>query len=79
LPVIIGIISDARERKEHGHLRMVLYAKDRGCAAPTCTVPARGDTEWTPPPHLDRGLLRTNTYWHPEKLRHGIAPPGRTD
>jgi len=28
LPVIIGIISDARERKEHGRLRMVLYAKD---------------------------------------------------
>ncbi len=30
-----------------------------------------GDTEWIPPPHLDRGQPRTNTYWHPEKLlRH---------
>ena len=92
--------------------RIVLYAKDRGCSAPGCTVPgyysevhhvigytqcrctdvnnltfgcgtqhgiiqpgkwstrknARGDTEWIPPPHLDRGQPRTNTYWHPEKL-----------
>jgi hypothetical protein len=90
----------------------VLYAKDRGCTAPGCTVPgyysevhhvigyavcgctdvnnlafgcptqhglvqpggwstrknAHGDTEWIPPPHLDRGQPRTNTYWHPEKL-----------
>ena len=29
---------------------------------------ARGDTEWIPPPHLDRGQPRTNTHWHPEKL-----------
>ncbi|WP_297738806.1 HNH endonuclease signature motif containing protein [Mycobacterium sp.] len=92
--------------------RIVLYAKDRGCTAPGCTVPGyycevhhvigyavcratdvnnlalgcgtqhrivqpggwstrkntRGDTEWIPPPHLDRGQPRTNTYWHPEKL-----------
>jgi hypothetical protein len=27
-----------------------------------------GDTEWIPPPHLDRGQPRTNTYRHPEKL-----------
>ncbi|OBG28644.1 HNH endonuclease signature motif containing protein [Mycobacterium sp. 852002-51057_SCH5723018] len=92
--------------------RIVLYAKDRGCTAPGCTVPgyysevhhvtdyarcrttdvndltfacgaqhrmlrpggwstrknANGDTEWIPPPHLDRGQPRTNTYWHAEKL-----------
>ncbi len=91
--------------------RIVLYAKDRGCSAPGCTVGgyycevhhvlpyaksavtdingltfccgahhriteqgwvtrknAQGDTEWIPPPHLDRGQPRTNTYWHPEKL-----------
>ena len=92
--------------------RIVLYAKDRGCTAPGCTVPGyysevhhvtdwaqcrttdvndltftcgcqhrmlkpggwttrkntRGETEWIPPPHLDRGQPRTNTYWHPEKL-----------
>ena len=92
--------------------RIVLYAKDRGCSAPGCTVPgyycevhhvtdyatcrstdinnltlgcgpqhrilqpggwttrknARGDTEWIPPPHLDHGQPRTNTFWHPEKL-----------
>ncbi|KLO33587.1 HNH endonuclease signature motif containing protein [Mycobacterium haemophilum] len=92
--------------------RIVLYAKDRGCSAPGCTVPGyycevhhvteyatcrstdinnltfgcgpqhrllqpggwttrkrhNGDTEWIPPPHLDRGQPRTNTYWHPEKL-----------
>ena len=91
--------------------RIVLYAKDRGCSHPRCTVPgyycevhhctpyatnpvtdvndltlacgpnhklaeqgwttrkrANGDTEWIPPPHLDYGQPRTNTYWHPEKL-----------
>jgi Domain of unknown function (DUF222) len=29
---------------------------------------ARGDTEWIPPPHLDRGQPRVNTFHHPEKL-----------
>jgi hypothetical protein len=28
----------------------------------------RGDTEWFPPPHLDHGRPRTNTFHHPEKL-----------
>ncbi|OCB20265.1 HNH endonuclease signature motif containing protein [Mycobacterium intracellulare] len=94
--------------------RIVLYAKDRGCTAPGCTVSGyycevhhttdyskchstdinqltfacgphhrmldpggwttrkntRGDTEWKPPPHLERGQPRTNTYHHPEKLLH---------
>ncbi len=27
-----------------------------------------GTTEWIPPPHLDRGQRRTNTYFHPEKM-----------
>jgi hypothetical protein len=27
-----------------------------------------GETEWIPPPHLDQGQPRTNTYHHPEKL-----------
>jgi hypothetical protein len=27
-----------------------------------------GSTEWIPPPHLDRGQPRTNTFHHPEKL-----------
>jgi hypothetical protein len=27
-----------------------------------------GDTEWIPPPHLDHGRPRTNTFHHPEKL-----------
>ena len=92
--------------------RIVLYANDRGCSAPGCTVPGyysevhhvtdwakchrtdvndltfacgphhrllqpggwttrkntRGDTEWIPPPYLDRGRPRTNTFHHPEKL-----------
>ncbi|OBI11239.1 hypothetical protein A5712_09675 [Mycobacterium sp. E2327] len=30
----------------------------------------KGETEWIPPPHLDHGQPRTNTYWHPEKLLH---------
>ena len=29
---------------------------------------ARGDTEWIPPPHLDQGQPRINTFHHPEKL-----------
>ena len=29
---------------------------------------ARGDTEWIPPPHLEREQPRTNTIHHPEKL-----------
>jgi Domain of unknown function (DUF222) len=91
--------------------RIVLYAKDRGCSFPGCSVPAHlcevhhvepwakthttdvndltfacgpnhklaeqgwttrknhnGDTEWIPPPHLDYGQPRTNTFHHPEKL-----------
>jgi hypothetical protein len=91
--------------------RIVLYAKDRGCSFPGCSVPgylcevhhcnryatnpvtdvndltfgcgpnhklaeqgwttrknAHGHTEWIPPPHLDHGQPRTNTYHHPEKL-----------
>jgi Domain of unknown function (DUF222) len=28
----------------------------------------RGDTEWIPPPHLDHGQPRVNSYHHPEKL-----------
>jgi len=91
--------------------RIVLYAKDRGCTFPGCTVPGylceahhndpyatnpvtdindlaltchpnhtladqgwttrknqHGQTEWIPPPHLDHGQPRTNTFHHPEKL-----------
>ncbi len=92
--------------------RIVLYAKDRGCSAPGCTVGGyycevhhvtdyakcrttdvndltfgcgphhrmlrpggwttrkrhNGDTEWIPPPHLERGQPRTNTFHHPERL-----------
>ncbi|OBF02891.1 hypothetical protein A5730_23175 [Mycobacterium sp. ACS4054] len=92
--------------------RIMLYAKDRGCSAPGCTVPgylsevhhvtdyakrrrtdiddltfacgphhrllkpggwrarknAKGDTEWIPPPRLERGQPRSNTFHHPERL-----------
>jgi hypothetical protein len=27
-----------------------------------------GRTEWIPPPHLDTGQPRTNTYHHPDQL-----------
>ncbi|WP_370499416.1 hypothetical protein, partial [Mycobacterium sp. pR1184] len=30
-----------------------------------------GHTQWIPPPHLDRGQPRTNTYHHPERLLCG--------
>jgi hypothetical protein len=29
---------------------------------------AHGETEWIPPPHLDHGQPRVNTFHHPEKL-----------
>lgn len=32
---------------------------------------ANGDTEWIPPPHLDRGQRRTNSFHHPEELLSG--------
>ena len=28
----------------------------------------KGETEWIPPPNLDHGQRRTNTYFHPEKM-----------
>jgi Domain of unknown function (DUF222) len=36
----------------------------------TTRTNARGDTEWIPPPHLDHGQPRINTFHHPEKLLH---------
>lgn len=30
-----------------------------------------GQTEWLPPPHLDHGQPRTNSYHHPERFVHG--------
>jgi len=35
-----------------------------------------GTTEWIPPPHLDRGQRRTNTFFHPEKM---LAAPKDSD
>ncbi|WP_141682171.1 HNH endonuclease signature motif containing protein, partial [Mycobacterium malmoense] len=34
----------------------------------TTRTNTRGETEWIPPPHLDRGQPRTNTYHHPERF-----------
>ncbi|OBI26485.1 HNH endonuclease signature motif containing protein [Mycobacterium sp. E2238] len=34
----------------------------------TTRTNTRGETEWLPPPHLDRGQPRTNTYHHPERF-----------
>ncbi len=46
----------------------------------TTRTNTRGDTEWIPPPHLDHGRPRTNTYWHPEKLlRDGDDEDGDGD
>jgi Domain of unknown function (DUF222) len=41
----------------------------------TTRTNARGEIEWLPPPHLDRGRPRTNPYHHPERfLRDGDLP-----
>lgn len=97
--------------------RIVLYAKDRGCTAPGCTVPGyysevhhvtdyavcgctdvndltfacgtqhrmlkpggwntrkndRGQTEWIPPPVLQRGQPTINTFHFPEQLLRDYA------
>ena len=39
---------------------------------------AKGETEWIPPPHLDHGQPRTNSFHHPEKLlaEQDDDPPG---
>lgn len=34
----------------------------------TTRINARGETEWLPPPHLDRGRPRTNSFHHPERF-----------
>ncbi|WP_131813367.1 HNH endonuclease signature motif containing protein, partial [Mycobacterium kubicae] len=34
----------------------------------TTRTTTRGDTEWIPPPHLNHGQPRTNTYHHPENV-----------
>ncbi|CQD19158.1 REP13E12 repeat protein [Mycobacterium lentiflavum] len=34
-----------------------------------------GDTQWIPPPHLDHGQPRTNTYHHPNKLLRDDPDP----
>jgi hypothetical protein len=34
----------------------------------TTRTNTHGQTEWIPPPHLDRGQPRINTFHHPEKL-----------
>jgi Domain of unknown function (DUF222) len=36
---------------------------------------ARGDTEWIPPPHLDRGQPRINTFHHPERMLRELDDP----
>ncbi len=38
------------------------------CGAWTTRKLKNGETEWLPPPHLDYGQPRINTYHHPEKL-----------
>ena len=42
----------------------------------TTTINAHGQVEWTPPPHLDTGQTRINTYHHPERL---LRPPDDPD
>ncbi|MCH9641714.1 MAG: hypothetical protein K0U71_08485, partial [Actinomycetia bacterium] len=38
----------------------------------TTTTHPNGTTEWIPPPHLDTGQTRTNTYHHPQR---NLLPP----
>ena len=41
----------------------------------TTTINARGEVEWTPPPHLDTGQARVNYYHRPEALLHPPDDP----
>jgi hypothetical protein len=47
------------------------YGPDNRLAEKGWTTPnnARGDTEWLPPPQLDYGQPRINTFHHPEKMQ----------
>ncbi|CCK65684.1 HNH endonuclease signature motif containing protein [Mycobacterium canetti] len=38
-----------------------------------------GDTEWLPPPHLDHGQPRTNTFHHPERFLHNQDDDDKPD
>ncbi len=40
--------------------------------------PADG-TEWLPPPHLDHGQPRTNTFHHPERFLHNQDDDDESD
>ncbi|BBX68563.1 hypothetical protein MPSYJ_20240 [Mycolicibacterium psychrotolerans] len=42
----------------------------------TTTMNTRTEVEWTPPPHLDTGQTRVNTYHRPEAL---LRPPDEPD
>jgi hypothetical protein len=37
----------------------------------TTRTNTRGETEWIPPPHLDHGQPRTNSFHHPERMLRG--------
>jgi hypothetical protein len=63
--------------KHHGLTNInleVLACKPHNLLAETgWTVHLRnGHAEWTPPPHLDTGQTRTNTYHHPQR---NLKPP----
>ncbi len=38
-----------------------------------------GHTEWLPPPHLDHGQPRTNTFHHPERFLHNQDDDDKPD
>jgi len=45
----------------------------------TTSINAHGQVEWAPPPHLDTGQTRINTYHHPERLLHPPNNPTPAD
>jgi hypothetical protein len=45
----------------------------------TTSINARGEVEWTPPPHLDTGQARVNHYHRPERLLHPPDEPEPAD
>ena len=45
----------------------------------TTSINARGEVEWTPPPHLDTGQARVNYYHRPERLLHPPDEPEPTE
>ena len=76
LPVIIGIISDPRKRKEHGRLRIVFDAHDGGCTRPGCLTPGYYSEVHHSPDWSPEGAADADKLFFPCGPDHGLLTSG---